>query len=34
VLAQIWNEDIAAPERTLFLDEPTASLDPGIAGCA
>jgi iron complex transport system ATP-binding protein len=27
VLAQIWNEDTAAPERTLFLDEPTASLD-------
>ena len=27
VLAQIWNEDANAQERTLFLDEPTTSLD-------
>jgi iron complex transport system ATP-binding protein len=27
VLAQIWNEDASAPQRTLFLDEPTTSLD-------
>jgi iron complex transport system ATP-binding protein len=27
VLAQIWNEDANVQERTLFLDEPTTSLD-------
>jgi iron complex transport system ATP-binding protein len=27
VLAQIWNDDDAAEERILFLDEPTTSLD-------